>query len=88
MEASVRYESLRFDDMENSGDPSPSLRARDVRAASCRALTGGLSWRPATWLRLVGNGILERFGEPRAAPEIGRSGNYLTLSGRFQLSLP
>jgi phosphate-selective porin len=89
IEASLRYESLSFDDSAASGDlDSPASRAASVRAASVRSLTAGLSWWPKAWARILGNISWERFGLATLAPEVGRPGNYVTVSVRTQLRIP
>jgi phosphate-selective porin len=89
IEASLRYESLSFDDTATSGDSgSPGSRTANIRAASVRSLTAGLSWWPKPWARILGNISWERFGSSTLAPEVGRPGNYLTVSVRTQLRIP
>jgi hypothetical protein len=39
-------------------------------------------------MRFVGNVVVERFEDELLAPEAGRVGNYTTLLGRLQISLP
>jgi hypothetical protein len=36
----------------------------------------------------MGNVVLERYEDELLAPEPGRRGNYTTLLGRLQISLP
>ena len=89
MEVGVRYESLRFDDDEPStGFEGAGNRARNIRPAADRVLTGGVSWWPERWLRLTGNLAAETYLDPLLAPERGRKGTYLTLLGRVQIQVP
>ena len=89
VEISARYEELHFDDDgPDSGFEGAGNRSRNIRPAADRVITGGLSWWPRSWLRLMGNVVVERFEDPLAAPEIGRQGNYVTLLGRLQVQMP
>jgi phosphate-selective porin OprO and OprP len=88
IELGVRYEELRYDDDgPSSGFEGSGNRARNIRPAGDRIWTGGLSWWPVEWIRLMGDAILERFVDSLRAPESGRGGNYVTLVGRVQVSL-
>jgi phosphate-selective porin len=89
IEVAARYESLRVDDDgPDSGFAGSGNRARNIRRAGDRVITGGLSWWPRRWMRLVGNVVLEHFEDALLAPEAGRQGYYTTLLGRLQVSLP
>jgi phosphate-selective porin len=85
----VRYESLRFDDRRpTSAFESVGDRARNIRPAGIRVFTGGASWWPIPWGRLIANVVVERFSDPVTAPLPGRAGPYVTLVGRMQMRLP
>lgn len=89
VEIGVRYEEVRMDDDgPDTGFAGSGNRARNIRPAADRALAGGISWWPRRWMRLMGNVVLERFEDELLAPEPGRGGNYTTLLGRLQFSLP
>jgi phosphate-selective porin len=89
IELGVRYEDLGFDDEgEDTGFAGAGNRARNIRPTADRTFTGGLSWWPEDWARLMGNVVLERYSDPLLAPEPGRQGNYVTILGRLQLMLP
>jgi phosphate-selective porin len=88
LEIAVRYEELWFDDVSNKGFESAGSRAANVRPAGLRAFTGGLSWWPSPFLRLMGNVVVERYDDALRAPEPGKDGNYLSLLGRVQVHLP
>lgn len=88
VELAVRYEELRFDDVANEGFESAGSRAANVRPAGFRALSGGLSWWPSPFLRLVGDLVVERYEDGLRAPEPGKEGTYLSLLGRVQVHLP
>ena len=88
VELAARYEELRFDDVENEGFESAGSRAANVRPAGYRAFTGGLSWWPRTFLRLMGDVVVERYDDALRAPQPGKEGNYVTLLGRVQVHLP
>jgi phosphate-selective porin OprO and OprP len=88
VEVAVRYEGLRFDDVEDEGFESAGNRARNVRPAGYRAFTGGLSWWPSSFLRLLGDVVVERYDDALRAPEPGKKGNYVSLIGRVQVHLP
>jgi phosphate-selective porin OprO/OprP len=88
VELAVRYEELWFDDVSNEGFESSGSRAANIRPAGLSAFTGGLSWWPNSFLRLVGNVVLERYDDVLRAPEPGKSGNYVSILGRVQVHLP
>jgi hypothetical protein len=85
----ARYEYLGFDDVgPPTGMESVRPRAADLRARAGQAVRFGGSWRLRPWVRLMGNGGLEWFTEPRSAPEPGRRGEYWTFGTRLQFELP
>jgi len=88
VELSARFEALWFDDVANEGFESAGSRARNVRPAGIRTFTAGLSWWPTSFLRFQGNALVERYDDALRAPEPGRSGDYVTLTGRLQVHLP
>jgi phosphate-selective porin len=89
IELGVRYEALRVDDDgEESGFAGAGSRARNIRPVGGRNFTGGLSWWPLAFVRLMGNVVVERYDDPLLAPVPGRKGNYVTLLGRVQMSVP
>jgi phosphate-selective porin len=89
IEIGARYEDLRFDDDgDDTGFAGAGDRARNIRPAADRVLTGGLSWWPVHYVRFMGNVVFERYLDPLLAPEPGRRGNYATLLFRAQLSVP
>jgi len=88
LEIAVRYEELRFDDVSNKGFESAGSRAANVRPAGLRAFTGGLTWWPSPFLRLMGDVVVERYDDALRAPEPGKDGNYVSLLGRVQVHLP
>ena len=89
IELGVRYDDLHFDDEgPDTGFAGVGSRSRNLRPAGERALTGAISWWPASSVRFMANVAVERFEDPLLAPEPGRSANYVTLLARFQLELP
>jgi phosphate-selective porin len=89
IEVGVRYEALRLDDDgPETGFAGAGSRARNIRPVGGKNLTGGLSWWPVEFVRLMGNVVLERYDDPLLAPVPGRKGDYVTLLGRLQLSVP
>jgi phosphate-selective porin len=89
LEMGARYESLRFEDSgQDAGFQGFGNRARNVKPVSAQAATAGLSFWLTRWGRIMGDVVVERYGEPLVAPEPGRRGNYVTLLGRVQLHLP
>jgi hypothetical protein len=88
-EAGLRIDGLSFDD-EGAATAADSVRPRaaDVRAKSAQTLTGSLSWDPTRWARVIANVAVERYDEPRSAPEAGRREPYWTFGTRLQLELP
>lgn len=88
VEIGARFEMFEFDDDgPGEGFEGAGNRARNIRPAGDRIVTGGLSWWPVSWLRFMGNVIAERFDDPLLAPEPGRRGNYVTFLARAQLTL-
>jgi phosphate-selective porin len=88
IEIGARVEMFEFDDDgPSSGFEGAGNRARNIRPAGDRIVTGGLSWWPVAWLRFMGNVVVERFRDPLLAPEPGRRGNYVTFLARTQLQL-
>lgn len=90
VELAARYEELRFDDAaDGEGLAGVGERSRNLRRAGLKALTGGLSWWPARYLRLLGNVSVERFEDPLLAPQPaeGRK-DYVSLRLRLQVELP
>jgi phosphate-selective porin len=90
VELGLRYEELRFDDAgDGSGLAGVGDRSRNLRPTGDRAVTGGLSWWPSRYVRLLGNVTVERFEDPLLAPEPaeGRK-NYVSLRVRLQVELP
>lgn len=89
IELGVRYDALRLDDDgPEGGFAAAGSRARNIRPVGGRNLTGGLSWWPVEFVRLMGNVVVERYDDPLLAPVPGREGNYVTLLARLQLSVP
>ena len=89
VELGVRYESVQVDDDgPAAGFAGAGNRARNILPVGNRVLTGGISWWPRQWMRFLGNVVVERFDDDLIVPEPGRRGNYTTLLGRLQLSLP
>ena len=89
VEVGVRYESVQVDDDgPAAGFAGAGNRARNILPVGDRVLTGGVSWWPRQWMRFLGNVVVERFDDDLIVPEPGRRGNYTTLLGRLQLSLP
>jgi phosphate-selective porin len=89
VEVGVRYEWVRVDDEgPDTGFAGVGNRARNLRPAGERILTGGISWWPRQWMRLMGNVVLEQFEDELLAPEPGRQGQYVTILGRLQFQLP
>lgn len=89
LEIGARYESLRFDDVgADGGFAGFGNRARNIKPAPLEAAAAGLSFWLTRWGRIMGDVVVERYGEPLLAPEPGRKGNYVTLLGRVQLHLP
>lgn len=88
IEIGARYEGLRYDDTENVGFEGAGNRARNMRPAGLKVFTGGVSWWPTLWMRVMGNVVVDRYIDELLAPETRRLGNYVSLQGRLQLHLP
>jgi phosphate-selective porin OprO and OprP len=89
VELGVRYDSIEVDDDgPDSGFAASGSRARNIRPVGGQTLTGGLSWWPVEFIRFMGNAVVERYDDPLLAPVPGRRGNYVTLLGRLQMSVP
>lgn len=88
IEIGARYDQLRYDDTQNVGFEGAGNRARNMRPAALKVLTGGISWWPTAWIRATGNVVVERYIDNLLAPETGRLGNYVSLQGRLQFHMP
>ena len=89
LDLAARYESLHFDDIgPDEGFAGFGTRARNLRPQSSRALSGGASYRPREWMRLMANVVLDTYNDQLFAPEIGRTGTYMTVIGRLQFEVP
>jgi hypothetical protein len=89
VELGFRYDEIRYDDVgPDDGFAGAGNRSRNIRPATERCLTGGVSWWPRAFLRIEGNLVQERFEDSLLAPEPGRQENYLTVLVRFQIELP
>jgi phosphate-selective porin len=89
IELGARVDMLRFDDTgPDGGFEGVGDRARNIRPAADRVVTGGLSWWPVEFLRFMGNVVVERFDDPLLAPEPGRSGDYVSVLARVQFQIP
>jgi phosphate-selective porin OprO and OprP len=89
VELGVRYDSIDVDDDgPDSGFEGAGSRARNIRPVGANTFTGGLSWWPVEFIRFMGNVVVERFDDPLLAPVPGKQGNYVTLLGRLQVSVP
>jgi phosphate-selective porin len=89
VDLALRYEWLGFDDDgPNEGFENLGSRASNVRPASCYVLTGGVSYEPRPWVRVMGNVLLESYSDALTAPEPGRKGPYVTTLLRLQLAIP
>ena len=87
IEVAVRYEELRFDDVENEGFESAGSRARNVRPSGYRAFTGGLSWWPSSFLRLIGD-VVRALRRRPARARTRQRGQLRSSLGRIQVHLP
>ena len=74
--------------MANEGFESAGSRAGNIRPAGYEAFTSGLSWWPRSFVRLVGDVVVESYEDALRAPTPGKKGNYVTLLGRVQVGLP
>jgi phosphate-selective porin len=89
VELGLRYDALKVDDDgPDAGFEGAGSRARNIRPVGASTFTGGFSWWPVYFLRLMGNAVMERYDDPLLAPVPGKKGNYVTLLGRLQLSVP
>jgi hypothetical protein len=89
IELGLRYDTLEVDDDgPDSGFAASGSRARNIRPVGSKTLTGGLSWWPVEFVRLMANAVVERYDDPLLAPAPGRTGDYVALLGRVQISVP
>jgi hypothetical protein len=88
IEIGARYEELRYDDTENVGFEGAGNRARNMRPAAVKVATGGISWWPTPWMRVMGNVVVDRYIDKLLAPETNRLSNYVSLQGRLQFHFP
>lgn len=87
--AGVRYDRISFDDT-GPATPLSGVRPRvsDLRLRGAEAVTVSAGWRLSRWLRVLGEGAVERYFEPRSAPSLDRQGPYVTLGVRLQVEWP
>lgn len=88
IEIGARYEEIRYDDTENVGFEGAGNRARNMRPAALKVATGGISWWPTPWMRVMGNVVVDRYIDELLAPETRRLGDYVSLQGRLQFHFP
>jgi phosphate-selective porin len=89
VEVGLRYDWLHVDDNgPDDGFRGAGNRARNIRPVGASIITGGVSWWPVYFARLMGNVAWERYDDALLAPVPGRSGHYVTLLGRLQLGIP
>jgi hypothetical protein len=87
--AGVRYDRITFDDAGPDTElPSVRPRASDIRMRGSEAVTVSAGWRLSRWLRVMGEGAVERYFEPRSAPSLDRQGPYVTIGVRLQVEWP
>jgi phosphate-selective porin len=89
VEIGGRFDWLHADDRAaDEGFAGAGNRARNIRPVAAKNITGGVSWWPVYFIRLMGNAVWERYNDPVLAPVPGRKSGYMTLLGRLQLSVP
>ena len=89
VEIGGRFDWLHADDNgPDVGFQGAGNRARNIRPVGGKTLTGGVSWWPVYFTRLMGNVVWEHYDDPLLAPVPGRQGHYIALLGRLQLSIP
>jgi phosphate-selective porin len=88
-EVGLRLDGLSFDDEgAETGSDSVRPRATNVRSKSAQTLTSSVSWGPSRWARVLADVAVERYDEPRSAPEAGRREPYWTAGMRLHVELP
>jgi phosphate-selective porin len=88
VELGARVDGVRWDDVgADEGFSGVGSRSRHLRPIGLRAFTGGVSWWPVDWARLMTDVVVERFDDPLVVPDPGRR-SYTTLLARLQLELP
>lgn len=86
IEASARYETLRFGSLDNSEEPSTSARANTVLGNSVRVATLGVNWHVNRWVKLQANVIRESLARPSMGPMPGAA-RFWGRVVRLQLAL-
>jgi len=84
IEATARYEMIRFGSSAGGAAPSRNPRAANVLGNEERAWTAGLNWHASRYLKLQINGVHETLRDPARTPIDGQS-QYWTLVNRMQL---
>ena len=84
IELAARYEKLRFESAEKIGEAFPNTRAENYLPNSDEAWTFGVNWFANRWVRLLVNGIHERFEDPDRTPKNGKTDFW---SGVFRLQV-
>lgn len=86
VELAIRNEVLRFGSTAETGNPSRSLRANNIRATSDRAWTFGVNWYVNQWIKAQANFTREQIEDTFRAPIAG-TGLYWAYKFRLQLAL-
>ncbi|MEO8500501.1 MAG: porin, partial [Vicinamibacteria bacterium] len=89
VEVVARAETLKFDDTgDGSGFAGYGNRARNVAPTQATALQAGVNYFASNFLKFQGSALWESYNDPLIAPVPGKTGHYLTLLARVQVTLP
>lgn len=84
IELAARYEKLQFESASKIDEPFANPRADNYLMNSDSVWTFGVNWFPNRWVRLLVNGIHERFADPDRTPITGTTDFW---SGVFRVQL-
>jgi phosphate-selective porin len=71
VEVGVRYDTLTFESASKEGPDFTNPRAEHLTPNTDSTLTFGVTWMPIRWVRIVANGIRQRFDDVDRAPVLG-----------------
>src|SRR5262249_30186574 len=89
VEVGARFDWIHADDKgPDTGFEGAGNRARNIRSLGAKTITGGVSWWPVYFVRLMGKAMCEHYEVPLLDPVPGQAGGYVTLVARLQFAVP
>jgi phosphate-selective porin OprO/OprP len=85
VELGVRYDQLTFESASKEGPAFTNPRSEHLTPNTDSTLTFGINWMPVRWVKIVANGIRQRFDDVRRAPIAGTA-DYWSGVLRLQIA--